>query len=169
MTGCRAYGAGEVREALVAEVKRKGMTREVEVRATGCHGFCAKAPVISIEPAGIQYQEVSPEDAPEIVDLTLAKNRFIERLAYRDPESGNPLFYRSEIGFYNKQTRRVLANCGKIDPTNIEHYIVLIHKLGKLGGLRDCVVHGDAQLCEEKAFLVPLRMILNLFYLNWTY
>ncbi|MBW1730196.1 MAG: FAD-dependent oxidoreductase [Deltaproteobacteria bacterium] len=123
MTGCRAYGADEVREALVAEVRRKGMTREVEVRSTGCHGFCAKAPVISIDPAGIQYQEVSPEDALEIVDLTLGKNKLIERLAYRDPKSGNPLFYRSEIGFYSKQTRRVLANCGKIDPTNIEHYI----------------------------------------------
>ncbi|RLB43102.1 MAG: hydrogenase [Deltaproteobacteria bacterium] len=123
MTGCRAYGADEVRDALSQEIKRKGMLRDVEIRSTGCHGLCAKAPVISIEPGGIQYQEVSPEDAPEIVDLTLGKNRLIERLAYKDPISGNPLFYKSEIEFYNKQTRRVLANCGKIDPTNIEHYI----------------------------------------------
>ncbi len=36
-------------------------------------------------------EEVSPEDVPEIVELTLGKNRLIERLAYKDPRSGNPL------------------------------------------------------------------------------
>ena len=43
MTGCRAYGAAEVMEAVEEEVKKQGLSKEVEVRATGCHGFCAKA------------------------------------------------------------------------------------------------------------------------------
>ena len=47
MTGCRAYGAAGVLEALNDEVKSQRLTRQVEVRATGCHGFCAKAPVIA--------------------------------------------------------------------------------------------------------------------------
>ncbi|MBW1752536.1 MAG: (2Fe-2S) ferredoxin domain-containing protein, partial [Deltaproteobacteria bacterium] len=88
MTGCRAYGASEVMEALEEEVKKQGLSKEVEVRATGCHGFCAKAPVITIEPLGIQYQEVDPEAASEIVDMTLRNNRFIDRLAYKDPVTG---------------------------------------------------------------------------------
>ena len=52
MTGCRAYGAAEVKAALDEEVKKQGMSDQVEVRATGCHGFCAKAPVIAIDPHG---------------------------------------------------------------------------------------------------------------------
>ena len=123
MTGCRAYGASEVKAALDEEVKKQGMSDQVEVRATGCHGFCAKAPVIAIDPQGVQYQEVSPEDAPEIVALTLKQNRLIDHLAYTDPQTGKPIFYRSQIPFYMKQVRRVLANCGTIDPTRIEHYI----------------------------------------------
>ena len=123
MTGCRAYGASEVKAALDEEVKKQGMSDQVEVRATGCHGFCAKAPVIAIDPQGVQYQEVSPEDAPEIVALTLKQNRLIDHLAYTDPQTGKPIFYRSQIPFYKKQVRRVLANCGTIDPTRIEHYI----------------------------------------------
>ncbi len=123
MTGCRAYGASEVKAALDEEVKKQGMSDQVEVRATGCHGFCAKAPVIAIDPLGVQYQEVSPEDAPEIVALTLKQNRLIDHLAYTDPQTGKPIFYRSQIPFYKKQVRRVLANCGTIDPTRIEHYI----------------------------------------------
>ena len=123
MTGCRAYGASEVKAALDEEVRKQGMSDQVEVRATGCHGFCAKAPVIAIDPQGVQYQEVSPEDAPEIVALTLKQNRLIDHLAYSDPQTGKPIFYRSQIPFYMKQVRRVLANCGTIDPTRIEHYI----------------------------------------------
>ena len=123
MTGCRAYGASEVKAALDEEVKKQDMSDQVEVRATGCHGFCAKAPVIAIDPLGVQYQEVSPDDAPEIVALTLKQNRLIDHLAYTDPQTGKPIFHRSQIPFYKKQVRRVLANCGTIDPTRIEHYI----------------------------------------------
>jgi NADH-quinone oxidoreductase subunit F len=123
MTGCRAYGAAEVRVALEEEIKKKGLSSQVEVRATGCHGLCAKAPLISIDPLGIQYQEVNPEDATEIVSLTLKQNRLIDHLAYKDPQTGNPIYYRSQIPFYQKQVRRVLGNCGRIDPTKIEHYI----------------------------------------------
>ncbi len=123
MTGCRAYGSEDVKKALEEEVKQQGLTREVEVRATGCHGFCAKAPVVALEPHGIQYQEVEPEDAAEIVKRTIKNSQLIDRLAYRDPDNGKLIFYRNQIPFYEKQERRVLANCGRIDPTNIEHYI----------------------------------------------
>jgi NADH-quinone oxidoreductase subunit F len=123
MTGCRAYGAAEVRDALEGELRKQGLSDQVEVRSTGCQGLCAKAPVISIDPLGIQYQEVAPEDAAEIVGLTLKQNRLIDRLAYKDIETGNPIYYRNQIPFYRKQVRRVLANCGSIDPTKIEHYL----------------------------------------------
>ena len=123
MTGCRAYGAAEVRAALEEEVKKQGLTGQVEVRSTGCHGFCAKAPVIAVDPLGIQYQEVNPEDAAEIAALTLKQNRLIDPLAYKDPQTGSPVFYHNQIPFYKKQVKRVLANCGRVDPTKIEHYI----------------------------------------------
>ena len=123
MTGCRAYGAAEVRSALDEEVKCQDLSDRVEIRSTGCHGFCAKAPVITIEPLGVQYQEVNPEDAAEIVALTLKQDRLIDRLAYLDPNSGKRVFYYNQIPFYKRQVKRVLANCGRIDPTKIEHYI----------------------------------------------
>ncbi len=123
MTGCRAYGAAGVLEALNDEVKGQGLSGQVEIRSTGCHGFCSKAPVIAIEPMGVQYQEVEPNDAVEIVSQTLKKNQLIDRLAYRMPKTFQPIFHRNQIPFYAKQERRVLSNCGRIDPTNIEHYI----------------------------------------------
>ncbi len=138
MTGCRAYGAAGVLEALNEETRNQGLSKQVEIRATGCHGFCAKAPVVAIEPMGVQYQEVEPTDAAEIVALTLKRKQLIDRLAYRAPKTLQPIFYRNQIPFYAKQERRVLANCGRIDPTNIEHYIAaggyqaLVKALSKL-------------------------------------
>jgi NADH-quinone oxidoreductase subunit F len=138
MTGCRAYGAAGVLEALNDETKSQGLSKQVEIRATGCHGFCAKAPVVAIEPMGVQYQEVEPTDAVEIVAQTLKRKQLIDRLAYRAPKTFQPIFYRNQIPFYAKQERRVLANCGRIDPTNIEHYIAaggyqaLVKALSKL-------------------------------------
>ena len=124
MTGCRAYGAALVTEALEEEVKSQGLSKQVEIRSTGCHGFCAKAPVIAIEPMGVQYQEVEAGDAAEIVSRTIKHNQLIDRLAYWDPDHHKHIFYRDQIPFYLKQERRVLANCGRIDPTQIEDYIV---------------------------------------------
>lgn len=123
MTGCRAYGSADVLGALQEEVKKQGIAGEAEIRSTGCHGFCAKAPVVAVEPLGIQYQEISPEDAAEIVSATIRNDRLVDRLAYRDPATGKPIYYRNQIPFYAKQERRVLARCGKIDPTRIEDYV----------------------------------------------
>jgi NADH-quinone oxidoreductase subunit F len=130
MTGCRAYGAAGVLESLQDEVKSQKLSSQVEIRA--------KAPVIAIEPMGVQYQEVEPDDAAEIVAQTLKRSRLIDRLAYRQPRTLQPIFYRNQIPFYAKQERRVLANCGRIDPTRIEHYIAaggyqaLVKALSKL-------------------------------------
>lgn len=123
MTGCRAYGAAEVREALENEVQAQGLSRQVEIRSTGCHGFCAKAPVIAVEPLGVQYQEVTPDDAADIVAQTLKKNVLLDRLVYRDPDTNKTIPYLNQIPFYKRQERRVLARCGRIDPTSIEQYI----------------------------------------------
>jgi NADH-quinone oxidoreductase subunit F len=123
MTGCRAHGATAVKEALEEEIKGQRLEDKVEIRSTGCHGFCAKAPVIAVEPLGIQYQEVDPQDAVDIVSQTLDKNRLIDRLAYQDPVSRQPIFNISQIPFYKKQEKRVLARCGRIDPTEIDHYL----------------------------------------------
>jgi NADH-quinone oxidoreductase subunit F len=123
MTSCRAYGAAEVMASLQDEVKRQGLSGQVDIRPTGCHGFCAKAPVLAIEPLGIQYQEVAPQDAAEIVALSVKGHQLLDRLAYRDLQTQKPIFYREQIPFYQKQVKRVLANCGRIDPTRIEHSI----------------------------------------------
>ena len=71
MTGCRAYGAEEIRDAFEREIEKTNLQEKVEIVETGCHGFCAKAPVLAIDPLGVFYQQLTPDDVPEIVSMRM--------------------------------------------------------------------------------------------------
>ena len=75
------------------------MGANVEIKATGCHGFCERGTLIVLYPEGILYQMVKPEDVPEILDKTVVGKELIERLLYVDPVSGERITYEKESPF----------------------------------------------------------------------
>ncbi len=97
---------------------------EVRVIATGCHGFCQRGPTVIVEPEGVFYCQVSVDDVAEIVNTHLVGNKLVDRLLYTDPVTGEVIPHYSDIGFYQKQQRIILRNCGRIDPEKIDDYIV---------------------------------------------
>lgn len=123
-TGCRARGSADVMMSFKDEIERQGLEIQVDCKQTGCHGFCERGPVIVIGPKEIFYQKVKSKDVPEIVSKTLLNGEVVNRLLYTDP-TGQKVLYEHEVPFYKKQTRLVLANNGKIDPTNILDYIAI--------------------------------------------
>jgi len=121
-TGCVSGGSDAVYEALRNEVTRQGV-KGTEVDFTGCHGFCQQGPNVVVEPEGIFYTHVEPEDSADIVTLHLQNGKPVERLFYRDPVTGQAIPHYSDISFYNKQERVILRNCGHINPERINDYI----------------------------------------------
>ncbi len=121
-TGCLSSGSDAVYEALRGQIAQQEIS-DVEVDFTGCHGFCEQGPNVVVEPEGIFYTHVQPEDAAEIVSSHLRDGKPLERLFYRDPVTGKSIPYYSEINFYKKQQRVILRNCGQVNPEKIEHYI----------------------------------------------
>ncbi|MBM4026985.1 MAG: NADH-quinone oxidoreductase subunit F, partial [Planctomycetes bacterium] len=119
MTGCRALGAADVAARFQERLAALGLADEVAVVRTGCIGLCAKAPVVLIEPDNFLYGGVAPDDVEEIVEQTIRWHRPVERLAMI--EQGKPQPRIEDVTFYRKQRRLVLENCGRIDPTQIEH------------------------------------------------
>jgi len=124
-TGCQAYASGRVSAAFEDEIKKQGLKAKVDLRRTGCHGFCEKGPLVVIFPNEICYLQVTPGDVPEIIFQTIVQNKVVERLLYADPLTGEKVVHESEIPFYKNQTRLVFGNNSKIDPKNIEDYIAL--------------------------------------------
>ncbi|MFH1524952.1 MAG: NADH-ubiquinone oxidoreductase-F iron-sulfur binding region domain-containing protein [Chloroflexota bacterium] len=124
-TGCRASGSRLLIDAVRDELVKQGLEKSVQMRATGCHGFCEQGPIVIVEPGNTFYCHVSPGDTEEIIDKTVCKGEVIERLLYTDPVSGKTIQNESEIPFYRAQDRQLLAQNRQIDPCSIEDYIAI--------------------------------------------
>ncbi|MDD4601435.1 NADP-reducing hydrogenase subunit HndC [bioreactor metagenome] len=124
-TGCVSSGSKKVHAALQEKLAQKGLDKEVKLVETGCHGFCEMGPLVIVYPEGVFYVRVQEEDVTDIVENHLYKGRIVERLLYKEPISLEKVPNYSDIPFYKKQMRMVLANCGHIDPEAIEEYIAL--------------------------------------------
>jgi NADH-quinone oxidoreductase subunit F len=122
-TACRAGGALEVVENLEKELAGAGLQDMVEIKKTGCRGFCENGPVMVIEPQNIFYNLVKPEDVTKIVNSTLVEGRPVKRLLYTDAETRKKIASEKEIPFFRKQIRNVFGKTGKIDPAQIDDYI----------------------------------------------
>jgi len=122
-TGCRASESELLFHNLKKEVLEKGLENEVQVITTGCFGFCEKGPIVKVMPDNTFYTQVKPEDAIEIIAEHVIKGRQVTRLLYVNPETEKHVADSKHMGFYRKQLRIALRNCGFIDPENIEEYI----------------------------------------------
>ena len=123
-TGCHAYGGEEVYESFVNELRKNHLQRKVDIRRTGCHGFCERGTIVVIFPEELCYLRVKPDDVPEIVSRTLVEGEVIDRLLYEDGD-GRKIVHEGDIPFYKHQSRTVFGNNRFIDPKNIEDYIAL--------------------------------------------
>ncbi len=124
-TGCQALGVQKVLEAFDEELKKQGLEGKVEIKETGCLGFCEKGPRIVIYPEEIYYFQVKASDVPEIVSKTLINNEIVERLLYTDQVTGKRARYLSEVPFYKYQNRLLLENNSKINPKKLEDYLAI--------------------------------------------
>ena len=124
-TGCKSAGSKEVQLEFAKQLEQKGLSDEVMIVETGCHGFCEHGPLVIIYPEGTFYCRVKPEDVEEIVESHLFKGRIVERLLYHEPLTHEQIPSYSEINFYKKQKRLVLEHCGAINPEQIEEYIAV--------------------------------------------
>ncbi len=122
-TGCHAAESDAIVWNLRDELEAKGLSDKVQVILTGCFGFCEKGPIVKIMPDNTFYVKVKPEDAQTIVEEHIIKGRKIERLLYHDPKTNEPFGDSKHMGFFKKQLRIVLRNCGFINPENIDDYI----------------------------------------------
>lgn len=122
-TGCKASRSQEIAQNLKTVLEDKGLSEEVQVIMTGCFGFCEKGPIVKVMPDNTFYTQVTPEDAREIIDEHIIKGRKIKRLLYEDPTNKEHVSDSKHMGFYKKQIRIALRNCGFIDPENIDEYI----------------------------------------------
>ena len=122
-TGCQASASAQIIKNFEDILAAKGLQDEVQVVRTGCFGFCEKGPIVKIMPDNTFYTQVKPEDVEKIVNEHIIKGRKVTDLLYLDPENKERVSDSKHMGFYRKQLRIALRNCGFINPENIDEYI----------------------------------------------
>ncbi len=121
-TGCLSSKSDLIRDRFEEEIKKANI-KDVEVTFTGCHGFCAQGPVVSVLPEDTLYVKVTLEDVPIIVESHLVNHKPVEKLFYEDPTTHKKIERYHDILFYKKQQRLILSRCGQINPEKIQEYI----------------------------------------------
>jgi NADH:ubiquinone oxidoreductase subunit F (NADH-binding)/(2Fe-2S) ferredoxin len=122
-TACHASGRVALRKAVEKTLAERGLTDKVAVVETGCHGFCEEGPIVVVRPQGLFYPRLKPKDIEEIVATSVVGDGIVERLLYKDPQTGEALAHEKDIAFYALQERIVLALNGKIDPYSLDDYL----------------------------------------------
>jgi NADH:ubiquinone oxidoreductase subunit F (NADH-binding)/(2Fe-2S) ferredoxin len=122
-TGCHASQSDQVKKNLIQTIEEKGLQNDVQVVGTGCFGFCEQGPIVKMLPDNTFYVKVKPEDCRELIEEHIVKGRKVERLLYTNPENKEHVEDSKHMGFYKKQLRIALRNCGFINPENIDEYI----------------------------------------------
>ncbi len=108
--GCMSSRADEIKKALEKAVADRNLGEKIEVRRVGCMSFCGEGPLVSVKSEGLLYQQVTPENAPSIIEALDG--------GATDVQVGDP-----NHPFLARQKPVVGANMGLIDPEKIEDYI----------------------------------------------
>jgi len=130
-------GAVDVEKNFRAALKDKGLEDSWEVVRVGDRGLFRDVLVDIITPAlgRITYQYVKPADVEKIVE-----EHIINGQPYKKLQTGDD--YEQ---FFKDQTRIVLANCGEIDPMDIDQYI----ESGGYKGLEKTLSMSRDEVLEE--------------------
>ncbi|NLK68242.1 MAG: NADH-quinone oxidoreductase subunit NuoF [Clostridiaceae bacterium] len=122
-TGCTSSKSEEIINQFEKLISENNIESEVKTVRTGCFGLCEKGPIVVVYPEGATYSRVAVEDVKEIVEEHLVKGRIVKRLLLGDKEAEDVSKSLEEVGFFKKQVRIALRNCGVINPECIDEYI----------------------------------------------
>ena len=121
---CDGLDSVAVASAFRSEIARQGLEAKIDLRMTGCHGYCEKGPNVVAGLRDVCYFEVTPDDVPGIVAATLNDEVF-EKCVYRDPLTGAKAVHMNEVPYYKHQMRLLTGDNIRIDPLSIEDYLAV--------------------------------------------
>ncbi|MBF0493764.1 MAG: NADH-quinone oxidoreductase subunit NuoF [Candidatus Omnitrophica bacterium] len=121
---CLRKKSKNLEEVIKQELDKRGMADRVRLTLSGCLGMCDKGPILIVNPGYVIYGGVTEHDIPAIVEQHLINGEPIARLEINEDHLFNRFFrVFGDVGFFGKQMRITLRNCGIIDPEKIDDYL----------------------------------------------
>ncbi|MBK9052862.1 MAG: NAD(P)H-dependent oxidoreductase subunit E [Chloroflexi bacterium] len=136
---CLSSQSDKVLETIEQEIKARGRHKQCQAKGVGCMGLCSRGPLVSVEAkaqpeASLLYQNITVANAPRIV------------AALVEGQTADDLLCPTDTPFFQRQTKIVLENCGRINPERIEEYVAA----GGYGALLKAVTEmSPAEVIDE--------------------
>jgi len=114
-----AAGANKVVEEFKKEIQQRN-SADVQLTETGCLGMCYAEVLVEVSDGKNKflYGNITPEKVKRIMQEHIDNNQPVQDwIMLKDFSTG------SETGFFQRQKRIVLRNCGFIDPLSIDDYL----------------------------------------------
>ena len=118
----QASGANDLTRVTKRQLLSKDLIEKIDLRITGCHGFCQMEPSVLVEPRGTFYPKVGLSEMVRIIDA-VHQGRVLEDLLFVNPITGKAVEKQKDIPFFEKQVRTILSRNEKVDPIRIYNYI----------------------------------------------
>ncbi|HHW47850.1 MAG TPA: NADH-quinone oxidoreductase subunit NuoF [Clostridiaceae bacterium] len=144
--GCISSGSQSVKEALLKSIKEYNLQGKVLVVETGCMGTCDIGPVMIVMPDGVFYTELEPSDIPSIVKSHFIEEKIKIEKTYYDVHKNQYIPHLDDIDYFKKQVKIALRNCGAIDYSSLEEYIV---RDGYMAATKAILQMSPEQVVEE--------------------
>ena len=122
-TGCVSSKCEAIRDTLVEELEKLGLTDKVAVVETGCIGTCAVGPILYVLPDETYYTEMTPDKVRDIVQKHFAEGEPIQEYTFYDTIQKKHVSNIHDIAFFKDQVRIALRNCGLIDFKTVNSYV----------------------------------------------
>ena len=122
-TGCMSSGCKDVRDAMVEELEKAGLSNKVAVIERGCMGTCAVGPVVYVLPDETYYTEMTPERVKDVVQKHFIGGEPVTEYTFYDSIQKKRVSNIHDVAFFRDQVRIALRNCGLIDVNCINSYV----------------------------------------------
>ncbi|MFW5652894.1 MAG: hypothetical protein ACOC0P_02510, partial [Planctomycetota bacterium] len=121
-------GAGKMLTAVKQYVAEHEL--DAEIIEVGCIGMCSAEPLLDIQVPGrtrLMFGKVMAKDAPKIISNVLEdsvpQKHLIGQFRDESADAWGGVPFVDEHPFFADQVRRVLANCGIVNPSRLDEYI----------------------------------------------
>ena len=122
-TGCLAGKSAALISLFEERCIENDLQEKVKVVKTGCFGLCASGPVVIVYPEGIFYELVDEVGANKIFEEHILSGNVVKDLVYHEAIFDGEIHAFEESGFFKKQMRVALRNCGILDPEDVREYV----------------------------------------------
>ncbi|NLB54702.1 MAG: NADH-quinone oxidoreductase subunit NuoF [Lentisphaerae bacterium] len=122
--GCARETAPLIRDAFLRMIERAGLSDKIAVTEATCQGRCKEGPLAYVYPDGVSYKVTDTEAVERIVTEHFLNDKVVNDLMWVSDRVANRFFpVFGDVGFFGRQLRVTLRNCGVIDPESFDEYL----------------------------------------------